>query len=364
MIAELIENKCIQIGNFKLKNGDTSKYYFDMKSLVSFPNLLKRIGDELYKKLDDFDIICGIPYGGLPIAVYISTTYNKPLIYIRDKAKSYGTQKLIEGNYKKTDKCLIIDDVITSGGSIQEAIDILQDKVTLVQTAVIFDRQQNHTCTMPVTSLLNKTDVVKYRLQNIVKKKNSTLCFAADLSDYAKLFNIIEKLSNEIVICKIHFDTVPLNRRDTFRERLIQASIQHDFLIMEDRKFNDISHIVKQQYREFQNWVDLVTVHTLVTNEVVKSLSGVVLVANMSNNNYDFSGKAYELAKTNHERVIGFVTQKRIPEEVEDPRFICMTPGISTVVTRIGDQQYRTKDDVDTDIHIIGRAIYNDTQYK
>ena len=96
MIEELLLANCIKIGNWKLKNGDISKYYFDIKNIISTPSLLCKIGDELYKTLGDFDIICGIPYGGLPIATYISTKYNKPLIYLRDKAKQYGTGKLIE----------------------------------------------------------------------------------------------------------------------------------------------------------------------------------------------------------------------------------------------------------------------------
>ena len=77
MIKELIESNCIKIGTFNLKNGDISKYYFDMKNIISYPKLLSAIGDKIYEKSNDFDIICGIPYGGLPIATYISTKYNK-----------------------------------------------------------------------------------------------------------------------------------------------------------------------------------------------------------------------------------------------------------------------------------------------
>ena len=95
MIKELIESNCIKIGTFNLKNGDISKYYFDMKNIISYPKLLSAIGDKIYEKSNDFDIICGIPYGGLPIATYISTKYNKPLIFVRDKVKEYGTQKMI-----------------------------------------------------------------------------------------------------------------------------------------------------------------------------------------------------------------------------------------------------------------------------
>ena len=62
IIKELIESNCIKFGSFILKSGEVSKYYYDMKNLISNPTLLKKIGDELYKSLDEFDIICGIPY--------------------------------------------------------------------------------------------------------------------------------------------------------------------------------------------------------------------------------------------------------------------------------------------------------------
>ena len=76
--------------------------------------------------MDDCDIICGVPIGGIPISTTISLKYNKPMIIVRDSVKEYGTKKCIEGTYKKTDKCIIIDDVITSGGSVQNVINILK----------------------------------------------------------------------------------------------------------------------------------------------------------------------------------------------------------------------------------------------
>ena len=354
LIEELIQSNCIKVGKFKLKNGENSKYYFDMKNLISYPSLLKKIGDEIYKKLEPFDIICGIPYGGLPISSYISTTYNKPMILIRDKTKEYGLQQRIEGNHSLTDKCVIIDDVITSGASIQEAIDYLQDKVNIIKCIVIFDRQQNYKCSLPIDSLLCKTDVVKYRLTKIKEDKKSDLCFSADLSDYDKLWSIIETIGHTIVVCKIHYDTVEESYRMIFKDTLIELSIKHNFLIMEDRKFNDISYIVKKQYKSFESWVDIVTVHTLVTPEVVNSLSGVLLVANMSNNDYDFSERAVKIALENKRHVVGFISQKRLHND-----FICMTPGISLENKKIDDQNHRSISDVDTDFKIIGRAIYN-----
>ena len=87
LVEKLIQANCIKIGKFTLKNGSTSKYYFDMKNLISTPTLLTEIGDLIFKMLGDFDIITGIPYGGLPIATYISTKYNKPMIILRDSKK-------------------------------------------------------------------------------------------------------------------------------------------------------------------------------------------------------------------------------------------------------------------------------------
>ena len=124
---------------------------------------------------------------------------------------------------------------------------------------------------------------------------------------------------------------------------------------MEDRKFNDISSIVNLQYQKFYNWIDLITVHSLVSNDVISNLSGVLIVANMSNNNYDFTEKAIELVKENKNNVIGFITQERIIYD----NMICMTPGISFTKKICNDQQYKTINDVDTDYIIVGRALYN-----
>lgn len=141
---KLAEANCLKKGEFKLKNGQNSDHYFDIKNIISYPSLLKYVGDQIYSILDDFDIICGIPYGALPIAVYISVTYNKPLIYIRDKIKDYGTRKLIEGEYKKDDRCVLIDDVLTTGKSLENDYLILKDKVNIVDKAVVVNRNKNY----------------------------------------------------------------------------------------------------------------------------------------------------------------------------------------------------------------------------
>ena len=353
MIEDLIKANCIKIGNFKLKNGQVSKYYYDMKNLISQPELIKKIGDIIYNMLEDFDIICGIPYGALPIATYISTQYNKPMIYIRDKVKDYGTQKLIEGEYKKEDRCVVIDDVITTGNSLETEINILKELVTIVDIAVIFNRQQNPYCSMKFKAVLCKNDVTRYLLKSIKDTKKSNLIFSPDISDMYMILRMMDKVGKYIVGCKIHYDIIK-DYDESFSSKITQLSVKHNFLIIEDRKFNDISYIVSKQYEKFRNWVDMVTVHSLVNTDVVKKLSGALIVANMSNYTYDFTFEATQLANECYNNVVGFITQKRIDSE----GMVNMTPGISVTEENIDDQRYRTVEEVDTDFVIVGRAIY------
>ena len=76
-----------------------------------------------------FDLLCGVPYGAIPLATTISMEMDKPMIFKRKDAKDHGLKNMIEGVFAPNDSCLLIDDVISSGISIIETIQVMRNKM-------------------------------------------------------------------------------------------------------------------------------------------------------------------------------------------------------------------------------------------
>ena len=104
-------------------------------------------------------------------------------------------------------------------------------------------------------------------IEKIMEEKKSRLCFSADIYDTERLLTMLDKIGQYIVICKIHYDCYKCD--EDIKRTLIDLSVKHNFLLMEDRKFVDISFIVQRQYRQFSSWIDLVTVMGNVNSTVL-----------------------------------------------------------------------------------------------
>ena len=106
-------------GNFTLRSGQTSHEYFDKYLFESQPNILKAIAKHMAEKVPaGTEMLAGLEMGGIPIATAISIETGIPVVFVRKKAKKYGTCKLAEGTDFKNKKVCIIEDVVTTGGQI------------------------------------------------------------------------------------------------------------------------------------------------------------------------------------------------------------------------------------------------------
>jgi orotate phosphoribosyltransferase len=145
LLSKLMQIQAVKFGQFTLKSGMTSPIYIDLRLIVSYPDLLSDIAEAFWGKIQtlDFDFLCGVPYTALPITTALSIIYRKPMVMRRKEAKEYGTKKIIEGAYTQGQRCLIIEDLITTGLSIFETIDPLEKEGLQVEdVAVLIDREQ------------------------------------------------------------------------------------------------------------------------------------------------------------------------------------------------------------------------------
>ncbi len=107
------------VGNFKLRSGQVSNEYFDKYLFESDPKLLMEIGAQLSKLIPEgTEALAGLEMGGIPIATALSMQTNLPAVFVRKKAKEYGTCKLAEGVDIANKKVCIVEDVVTTGGQI------------------------------------------------------------------------------------------------------------------------------------------------------------------------------------------------------------------------------------------------------
>ncbi|XP_036432826.1 uridine 5'-monophosphate synthase isoform X2 [Colossoma macropomum] len=316
LILKLHDVQAVKFGLFKLKTGLTSPIYFDLRVIISYPELLKQVSSLLYKCAEDaaaeFDCVCGVPYTALPLATIICSTKDYPMLIRRKEAKDYGTKRLIEGNVRPGDVCLIVEDVVTSGGSVLETAQVLQaEGLKVTDAVVLLDREQGGGARLkaegitlhPVISISTLLSVLlgagrideatchsveKFIQENQtfsagqqdvsppVKKKCEELSYGkrAALSGThpvaSRLLRLMEQKSSNLCVSadvtrteellEIAETLGPLicvlkTHVDILQDfspevgsRLKELAERHNFLIFEDRKFADIGNTVKHQY--------------------------------------------------------------------------------------------------------------------
>ncbi|MFC2056207.1 orotate phosphoribosyltransferase [Chloroflexota bacterium] len=137
-------------GEFTLASGKKSTYYFDGKRLTFSPEGAYQAGKAVFDELAglDVDAIGGVPIGGYPIVTAVSLVSHQegkpiPSFIVRDVAKEHGTRRQFEGHFTEGSRVAIVDDVITTGGSVRRVIEAVEAaKGKVVKVIVIVDRHE------------------------------------------------------------------------------------------------------------------------------------------------------------------------------------------------------------------------------
>ncbi len=326
-LSNLVDIECIKFGSFTLKSGQQSPIYIDLRELVSYPYLLQQLANLFKEKIpSNIDRICGVPYAALPMATAVSLDCNTPMIIKRKEAKSYGGKKLIEGKFNKGDKILLIEDVITSGISLEETIVELEaEGLVIEKILVVLNREQggveklqhkgynvealfsmkgliqllynenkiDESCYNDVMNFLSASQIKvetkeeritfplthknkkAQQLLDIANAKKSNIIASVDLTTTQAILDFLSKVGNNICAAKLHIDIVS-DFSETFIQQLKALSQQLNFMLIEDRKFADIGNTqllqISQGVHKISSWADFVTIHVIAGEASLKAI--------------------------------------------------------------------------------------------
>ncbi len=134
-------------GDFQLRSGRRSSYYLDKYRFETLPELLGPLGERLAAAVREHEPeaarLAGPALGAVALAASASLSSGLPFVIVRDSAKEYGTANRIEGPFEAGELVCLIEDVVTSGGALAEAVAALREAGVVVRNAIcVVDREE------------------------------------------------------------------------------------------------------------------------------------------------------------------------------------------------------------------------------
>lgn len=128
-LLELFKERAVSFGKFTLASGKESTYYINSKKAIFNSEAIWLLGEMLYEITRDLDVqaIGGLEIGAIPMATAAALRYHaagRPIeaFFVRKQAKGHGSQERVEGRVESGWRVAVIDDVLTTGGSVEQAI--------------------------------------------------------------------------------------------------------------------------------------------------------------------------------------------------------------------------------------------------
>ena len=127
-------------GNFILKSGKHSSSYWDLRALISHPGFWQHsvylLQEHVQERQWHFDRVVAVPYGALGLALALAYQLGKPALIPRAESKKHGLGGDIVGHYQEGEEILLVEDVLTTGGSLLKVRERLQAKGLVANKAV------------------------------------------------------------------------------------------------------------------------------------------------------------------------------------------------------------------------------------
>jgi orotate phosphoribosyltransferase len=154
-LRQLVAERSFEYGDFTLTSGKKSSYYFDGKQVTLYPEGAYLIGKIILEKIRGLNINavggCAIGadpmVGALATVAYLEGISNLNLFIVRKEPKKHGKLRHIEGPLlNKGDRVVIVDDIISTGGSILQSINVIKEfECEIVKVVAVVDRQEGGT---------------------------------------------------------------------------------------------------------------------------------------------------------------------------------------------------------------------------
>lgn len=203
-----LKKKALIFGEFQLKSGRISPYFFN-SGVISIGKDILKIGlfyaNLIMHSKVTFDILFGTAYKGIPIVIATSIALshyyniNVPYSFNRKEKKIYGEKGILIGKKIQKKKIIILDDVITSGSSLQQSCNIIEEQGGIITSIfVLLDRQekkdkilynnQNIYNSYKINSIMTTQEIILY----LIKNKQLTQ-HIPNLKKYIQKYNVYEK---------------------------------------------------------------------------------------------------------------------------------------------------------------------------
>ena len=145
----LVKTDALQFGALAMSDNKQSSYYVNLRGLPSFPGAYRVVTDALLAFVRDkiglknFDAVAGIPVAGLTYSSQLALATAKPMIYVRTGLGADRSQRMVEGSLKPGWRILLVDDLVTSGGTLWSSVAAIRQEGGEVKDAVaLIDRME------------------------------------------------------------------------------------------------------------------------------------------------------------------------------------------------------------------------------